>query len=152
MLNVQESQRWLKDAEACLNTAQNCLSFQDYRAVTQNAQLCIEQSAKAIVACFEEPKWTHDPGNQLELLLNQYREKIVQKYGEEMFKSLMGIRKDVSDTFHWHGWSTYGRREKNGSWKGAVEVCTENIAKDLLSKAQRSYKTAKEFLLPWLST
>ena len=43
MKNVTEASRWLRDAEACLHSAQRALDVQDYRVVVQNAQLCGEE-------------------------------------------------------------------------------------------------------------
>jgi hypothetical protein len=123
--NTLETQRWLRDAEACLSTAQTVFSLGDYRAVVQNAQLCIELSAKAVIACFAEPVWRHE-------------------IEEGLSERLHVLADDVQEAAPWHGWSVYGHLEPEG-WMPAVDICTEETARDLLGKAIQGFQTAGEF-------
>jgi HEPN domain-containing protein len=138
--NSLETQRWLKDAEACLSTAQTVFSLGDYRAAVQNAQLCIELSAKAVIACFAEPVWRHDPSKQLLKLIEEHGSEIEEGLSER----LHGLANDVQEAAPWHGWSVYGRLEPKG-WMPAVDLCTEETARDLLKKATQGFQTASEF-------
>lgn len=70
MNSTAEAARWLRDAEACLASAERALTAQDYRVAVQNAQLCVEHSTKAVIAHFAEPLWRHDPSPQLLRLLS----------------------------------------------------------------------------------
>jgi HEPN domain-containing protein len=138
--NTLETQRWLRDAEACLSTAQTVFSLGDYRATVQNAQLCIELSAKAVIACFAEPVWRHDPSRQLLKLIEEHEGEIE----EELSERLDVLADDVQETAPWHGWSVYGRLEPEG-WMPAVDLCTEEAARDMLEKATQAFQTASEF-------
>ena len=81
MRSITEANRWLRDAEACLASAQWALDAQDYRVAVQNAQLCVEYSAKAVIAQLAEPLWRHDPSPQLRRLLETHEEVIIQRCG-----------------------------------------------------------------------
>ena len=146
MKNTTEASRWLRDAEACLRSAQRALDIQDYRVVVQNAQLCIELSAKAVIARFAEPLWRHDPSPQLRHLLDAYGEVISKRCSREMLASLRQLAEDAQEAAPWHGWSTYGRELEDKGWVAAVDLSTETIASDLLRRAQRSLQTAQSWV------
>jgi HEPN domain-containing protein len=142
--NIIEAQRWLKDAKACLNTARSVFPLGDYRATIQNAQLCIELSAKAIIAYFAEPVWRHDPSEQLLKLLEEHKGEI----GEGLAANLHTLAQDAREAAPWHGWSVYGRMEPGG-WVPAVDLCTEEKARNLLERAEAAFQTASSFY-SWL--
>jgi HEPN domain-containing protein len=143
--NVTEAGRWLRDAEACLRSAEQARDIQDYRVAVQNAQLCVELSAKAVIAQFAEPLWRHDPSPQLRRLLDVHGEMIVRRCGEGMLASLRQLAEDAQEAAPWHGWSTYGREIEDEGWVAAVDLSTEAVASDLLQRAQRSVLTARSF-------
>ncbi len=143
MRNTTETGRWLRDAEACFRSAQRALDIQDYRVAVQNAQLCIELSAKAVIAQFAEPLWRHDPSPQLRHLLDTHGEIIVKRCSKEMLASLRQLAEDTQEVAPWHGWSTYGRELEDKGWIAAVDLATEAVASDLLQRAQRSLLTAQ---------
>lgn len=60
MNNIEEAKRWFKDADAYYKDALRNFKEKAWRDCVHDAQLCIEQSAKTIIAFFEEPEWTHD--------------------------------------------------------------------------------------------
>jgi HEPN domain-containing protein len=138
--NITEAKRWLKDAKACLNTARSVFPLGDYRATIQNAQLCIKLSAKAIIACFAEPVWRHDPSEQLLKLLEEHEGEI----REGSAAKLRTLAQDVQGAAPWHGWSVYGRMEPGG-WVPAVDLCTEEKARNLLERAEAAFQTANGF-------
>ena len=144
MRNLSEVKTRLKDAQASLSTAQRSFPVEDHRAVIQNAQLCIELSAKAVIAYYEEPAWTHDPSEELLKILEERGEEIAEMLGNEV-ESLYTLAEDAGVAAPWHARSTYGARSKDGVWLPAVDVCTKEMAEDLLERASRSYKTAVRF-------
>jgi HEPN domain-containing protein len=144
--NVTEASRWLRDAEACLRSAQRALDVQDYRVAVQNAQLGIELSAKAVIAQFAEPLWRHDPSPQLRRLLDAQGEAMVRRWGEQVLASLRQLAEDAQEAAPWHGWSTYGRELDDRGWVAAVDLSTEAIASDLLQRAERSLQTAQSWV------
>jgi len=50
MNNLVEMSRWLKDARASLKAAERNFKAKDFRVTTQQAQLSIELSAKAMIS------------------------------------------------------------------------------------------------------
>lgn len=144
MRNFTEVLRWLKDAEACLMSAKRCFDLEDWRTVVQNAQLCVELSAKAIISFFNEPLWSHDPSKQLVKIIREYQEEICDKFSKDMLSGLHKVVQYARNAAPWHGWSTYGKEEEDG-WIPAVELCTKEIAEEILSEAEDSFEIAKEW-------
>lgn len=145
MNNVDEASRWLKDARACLRTSQDVIGRKDWRAAIQNAQLCIELSAKAVIAYFAEPEWTHNVRRQLIGILDDQKEEMLEGLELEIIQRLYRLAEEVGETAPWHGRSTYGE-ERDGVWTPAVELCKRGKAKELLSVAERSLESASKFL------
>ncbi|RLF21257.1 MAG: DNA-binding protein, partial [Thermoprotei archaeon] len=48
-------------AEGFLTEAERSLSMRDWRGVVSYSQLAVENAAKAIIALFRAPSWSHDP-------------------------------------------------------------------------------------------
>jgi HEPN domain-containing protein len=154
MNNGSEMERWLKDAHASLASAEKAFQAGDYRVATQNAQLCTELSAKAIIALFAEPAWRHDPGKQLQSLLEKHKPQITQQLDDQTRQNLARLAQDADEVAPWHGWSTfrlrsrqaYGRGEEDDVWIAAVDLCTQSVADDLLARARRSVETVAAFI------
>lgn len=142
MKNNQEARRWLQDAIDFLKSAEHDLAGGFWRSATQNAQLCIEHSAKAIISLFEEPEWTHDPSRQLLRILAEGR------MGEKTRDKLKILSEDARIASPWHGISTYGKIS-GGIRLPASEICTREIAEEMLSRAKTSLGIAEEFIEAW---
>lgn len=149
MTTVNEVRRWFKDAKSCLEGAKDSLLSGKARFAIHNAQLCIEQSTKAVIACFSEPMWEHDPKDQLEELLEEYEDEIVEMVGEEFLGKVKDLGKDSAEVAEWHGLSTYGKRIDEETWLAAVDVCTPEVAEEMVEKAERNFETASKFLRAW---
>lgn len=145
MTNETEARRWLKDAEAHFRRAERLYKEKDFQGVVGNAQIGLELSVKAIIACFDEPIWRHDPGEQLLEIVKERENELGNRFGKEILKVIEEITNDVDEAAPWHGWSVYGRKEPEG-WVGAVDLCKEEIANDLLKKAERGFTTAQRFI------
>lgn len=148
MRSTTEAERWLRDAEASLASAERACQAKDYRVAVQNAQLCVEQSAKAVIAHMAEPLWRHDPSPQLYRLVKTNEAAIIGRCGEEMPAALLQLADDAEQAAPWHGWSTYGREGGQG-WLPAVDLCTQADAEDLLERARRAYPLARRFTDQW---
>jgi|GEM_PF-661901 hypothetical protein len=154
MTNTAEFERWLKDARASLASAEKAFQAGDFRVATQNAQLCAELSAKAVVAFFAEPAWRHDPGKQLQQILKKDKDRATPQLDAQTHQNLARLALDADETAPWHGWSTfrlrsrqaYGRGEEEDVWIAAVDLCTRSVADDLLVRARRSLETANAFV------
>lgn len=70
----------------------------------------------------------------------------LKMYSEKMIKKLQQLVSDSKKASPWHGKSIYGERDEEGKYIPAIEICTEDIASELLKMARRSLKTAQEFL------
>lgn len=102
-------------------------------------------SVKAIIACFDEPVWRHDPGEQLLEIAREREDELGNRFGKEILRIVEEIASDVDESAPWHGWSVYGRKDVGG-WVGAVDLCKEEIANDLLKKAEKGFTTAQKFI------
>jgi HEPN domain-containing protein len=61
---IRLAKRYLRDAEEAFLRG-------DYRNIVASSQLAAENAAKAIIAVYRIPSWSHDPSNELrELLTN----------------------------------------------------------------------------------
>jgi len=144
MKNFSEIEIRLKDAEYFLRCAEDNLPLKHYTVAIHNAQLCIELSAKAVIAFYEEPSWAHDPSGQLLRILEEHKDKLAEAFGEAV-RDFHVLAEDAKAASPWHVWSTYGRTMEDGTWIAAVDACSKEAAEGLLERARRSYETATKF-------
>lgn len=147
MKNYSESERWMKDAKDCFQHMRDCFQSKYWRGIIQNAQLAIELSIKALIALFEEPDWTHNPGEQLIRLTSDRKDEIKERFGQHMVDALTKAAGDAKIAGPWHGWSVYGKAKENSTgWMPAVDLCTADVAEDLMRRAERTIATIERFL------
>lgn len=144
MNNRNEIQRWRRDAQDYLREAERAFSERSFRSATQNAQLCIETSCKAVISYFSEPEWTHSPGKQLSKILEGKKEDLEKILPVTLLGDLNLLYEDADYAGPWHGLSTYGE-VRGGVHYGAVDICNEEDAQDLLKRAQKAYNTLEMF-------
>lgn len=144
MNNKVDSQNWAKDARNFFKRAQICFNILDWHGTVQNAQLCIEHSAKAIIAYFAEPEWTHNPAEQLLKIVSENLEELKKKGADIL--SLKKLAQYVKDVAPWHGLASYGEETDEGHVP-ASELCTEKIARELFLKAEESLQILENFLI-----
>jgi len=94
-----------------------------------------------VTAYIEEPSWTHDPSEHLLRISEEHGGKLAEVLELE---SLRLLAEDAKTASPWHVWSTYGRVE-DGARIASVDLCTREVAEDLLKRARRSYETAVKF-------
>ncbi|MGB9775573.1 MAG: HEPN domain-containing protein [Anaerolineae bacterium] len=131
----EEAFRLLKEAREDLERATRYAGFQDWVTVVLYAQLATEKAAKAVIACFESPEWTHDPSSQMRRLVER---GVVPE-------AFLGMASDVRKAAPWHGRSTYGGL-LGGRWQSPSGICTEEVAWMLLEGARRSVQQAEAFV------
>jgi len=151
MENRFDARGWLREAKEALETARRLWEWQRWVALCQAAQLCIEYSARAVIACFAEPQWTHDPSEQLLPLLQVQVNEIRTRWGEEMLQRLYTLSADSHEAASWHGRSTYGGRDAEGRWRFPTDLCTQEVGERLLDAGERSFPTAQQFVTDWLA-
>lgn len=146
MENYSESVRWMRDGSDCFFRAQRCFKEKDWRGAIQNGQLAIELSVKAMIALFEEPEWTHSPDEQFKTIIESKQKELEGKFGSQFIGLLLRVVEDVAIAAPWHGWSVSGREKEDGTdWISAVDLCTKEVAEDLIQRAERTFSTAEKF-------
>ena len=152
MLNSSETEDRIKSAEDALSDAKKAFNNKMIIPTIQLSQVCIEQSAKAVIACFAIPEWEHDPSKQLLSLLELHKTTIIEKCGEELFNRLNQLSEDSHNAAPWHEYSVYGKYDKaTKRWIIPRYICTEEIATSIFPLSERSYNTAKKFIDTWFS-
>ena len=73
---VELASRYLKEAE---EAAQR----RDHRSAVASSQLCAENAAKAVIALYRIPSWSHDPSHELLSILSNIPSH-VRKLTEEV--------------------------------------------------------------------
>jgi len=68
-----------KLANKYLNEAEESFKGGDYRRTVESAQLTTENSAKAIIALYHVPSWSHDPSTELLELLGKLPKELKAK-------------------------------------------------------------------------
>lgn len=132
MENYSESELWMKDARDCFVCAWTCFNEKDWRGTVQNAQLAIELSTKAMNALFEEPDWTHSPDKQLKEIIEERKDEVLSEFSF-LIDTLIHIAEGVKFAAPCHGGSVYGREREDGTgWIPAVDLCTREVAEDLV--------------------
>lgn len=134
---------WQKDAQYRLRLAlgfheeakQN-LRYEQYRSCVGNSQLCIENSAKAIIVCFIPLGRTHSPFQGLRRLLQ------AQRITDQVRKDIEEILPVVEEHgFEEHILSDYG---DEGSYKTPWEIFDKKAAEDAHGAATTVLMKAKE--------
>jgi HEPN domain-containing protein len=135
--------RWLRDAEQCLAEARGGLASGHPRSACVMGQLAVELAAKAAIAAFAEPQWTHDPAGQLRAVLcGRADAELESQFGPDCRGALEQLAADAHEAAVWHGWATYGRRLADRTWVAAADVCTPEAAGELVERAERCVAAA----------
>jgi len=135
MNTEQEALGLLREAGEELRRAVRDCGVKDWVSVTRFAQLAIEKSAKAVIACFEAFKWAHDPSEQLRSLVKD----------GSLSEDFLEMASYAEDAAPWHGLSSYGRRE-GSEWRSPSAFCTEEAAVRLLNWAKLCVERAQTFI------
>jgi len=128
---VGEARYRYRLAASHLARAERLLALGDWAGAAHFAQLSAENFAKAVVALYEVPTWSHDPSNQLLRLSS----RVPQSLAEEV-RELALIARDVAPE---HGRSAYG---EPGEGLTPDNVYTEAHARGLAAKARRAGEIA----------
>jgi len=66
----------LKLANRYLEEAEEAYKRRDFRMTVASSQLCVENAAKAVIAVYRVPSWSHDPSSELREVAQQLPEDI----------------------------------------------------------------------------
>jgi len=131
----EEAERLLREAKEDRDRAIRYTGLKDWVTVILYSQLAVDKSAKALISCFEAFEWTHDPSGQLK--------KLVEK--GLLHHDFLEVASYTREAAPWHGRSTYGGLG-SGLWRSPSELCTEDVAVELLDKARKSVNKAAGFI------
>jgi len=125
----------LRLAELYLKDAEDAYEHKDYRRAVASSQLSVENAAKAVIAFFRIPSWSHDPSYELRELLDSIPERV---------KRLAVELADMAETLApEHGRATYGEPSRGLTpW----DIYSEEDARTALEYAKRSLENAKRVL------
>ena len=125
----------LRLAELYLGDAENAYKDGDYRRVVASSQLSAENAAKAIIAFFRIPSWSHDPSHELRELLGNISENVRQLAVE-----LADIVETLAPE---HGRATYGEPSRGLTpW----DIYSREDAERALDYARRALRYARRVL------
>jgi len=135
-LNPQsEVQYRVKLATRYLKEAEEAIKRKDYRNTVASSQLCAENAAKAIIALYRIPSWSHDPSHELLEITPNLKPKL-RKLAEELAEIARKLAPE-------HGRTTYGEPAKGLTpW----DIYSEEDAVEALTMARKAWKTMKTIL------
>lgn len=146
MRSEEEARYRLSLARGRLRRAAEALRRGDYLACISEAQLCAENAAKAVIAVFRVPSWSHDPSSELREVLTRNGRNIAGRLGPELVGELEEVASAAEDLAPEHGRATYGNSERRiPPW----EIFTEGDAAAALDRVRRACKVAERFVEGW---
>lgn len=117
-----------------MERAERLLPLRDWAGVVQSSQLAVENFAKAVIAAFETPTWSHDPSGQLESL----RARAAEISGE--LEELAKLARELAPE---HGRCAYGEPDKGLT---PADIFAEAHAASALRKARRAKELTERAL------
>jgi len=119
---------YLRDANEAFNRG-------DWRDTVANAQLSAENAAKAVIAVYRVPSWSHDPSGELQELVDRMPRELA-----DLVIELANIAKRLAPE---HGRSTYGEPSMGLTpW----DIYTQGDAENALGMAKRAVEIMKAIL------
>jgi HEPN domain-containing protein len=119
---------YLRDANEAFNRG-------DWRGTVANAQLSAENAAKAVIAVYRVPSWSHDPSGELKELVDRMPRELA-----DLVIELANIAKRLAPE---HGRSTYGEPSMGLTpW----DIYTQGDAENALGMAKRAVEIMKAIL------
>jgi len=136
-MTPQEEARYrLTLAKGYLAEAEEDFSMKRWRSCAAGSQLAIENSAKAIIACFVPVALTHDPAPQLARLLEA--ETVPEEVATKA-KEIIPIAAKFGGKEH--GLLSYGDTKR---FRDPWSLVSEEKAKEAIEGARRCVKVAEE--------
>jgi HEPN domain-containing protein len=119
----------------CLREADEAFSRGDWRGTVANAKLSAENAAKAVIAAYRVPSWSHDPSDELRELIDRMPGDLV-----DLIIELANIAKTLAPE---HGRSTYGEPSRGLTpW----DIYNKGDAEKALGMANRAVDIMKTIL------
>ena len=139
MNNDSDFRGWLATAHVHLSRAELNAQHKDnpisYPAIVHYAQLALECAAKVIISYYHEPRWTHDPSEELLTVIRTQGKKLEKRLSKTTMRELRQLALDARTYAKWHIWATYGSHEVGGAYHSPDELCTLDVVADLMPLA-----------------
>lgn len=118
-----------------LERAGRLFPLRDWVGTVSASQLAVENFAKAVIAVFEVPTWSHDPSNQLNSLILKLPRDVVDEV-----KELVSLVREMAPE---HGRSSYGEPSV-----GLVpsDIYREDHASNAFEKGKKARKITETVL------
>ncbi len=135
MTSREEAEYRLNLARGYLAEAEEDVGLKRWRSCADNAQLAIENAAKAIIACFEPVSHTHDPGPYLQTIV------ALEEVPEDLAGQIEGIISVVTSFgSQEHILFSYGDEE---AFRDPWSIVTEGKAVEVIDGARRCFTVAQ---------
>lgn len=132
---INEVKYRLKLAKQYFRDAREAYSRRDYRGTVMSSQLSAENAAKAVIAVFRIPSWSHDPSLELLELIDQLPETVRKNAVD-----LANIAKTLAPE---HGRATYGEPLRGLTpW----DIYGEEDARKALKMAEKAFRITQNIL------
>jgi len=129
----------LRLAKEYLEEALKALNGGALVATAYEAQLSIENSAKAVIGFFKPPTWIHNPAPELRQIIEQHKEQL--KKVESLVEKLNMLATIADEAAPRHALTSYGDIMRMMTPR---EVYKPEEVEELVKKAQRALKIAEE--------
>ena len=125
----------MKLAQLYLGDAEDSHKREDTRGTVASSQLAVENAAKAVIAVYRIPSWSHDPSHELRDIIGQIPQNL-----RPLAEELADIAELLAPE---HGRATYGEPIKGLTpW----EIYRREDAETALRHARRAVELAKLIL------
>ncbi|MEM1538289.1 MAG: HEPN domain-containing protein [Candidatus Nezhaarchaeales archaeon] len=115
-----------------LERAKKLFLAKDWVGTILSSKLAVENFAKAVIAVFDVPTWSHDPSNQLNALIDRLPVNLIG--------SLQELAATAKEMVSEHGRASYGEPAEGLT---PMDIYKEVHAVDALKKAEKA-KTISE--------
>ena len=139
----------MREVPRALDAARETLALGHFVVAIQQAQICVEYCARAVIHSYGEPAWGHSDAEDLEKALLHHGSDLRRRFGRETLRALQQFAADDREMAPWHSRTVYGMRYQDGTFHPPSEMCTQAIAERALLLAERSLTAAQGFLDAW---
>ena len=149
-LNSKEEALYRLDlAKGYLERAEKAFAMRDFADTVAEAQLSVENAAKAVISCFQIPTWSHDHSEELLDVAKNNQLKIADLLGSGFIRRLELLAERVHVIAPEHGRASYGDVERRiPPWS----LYPEDDAQKALKYAREAWAVAKDFVGAWYAT
>lgn len=125
----------VKLAVMYMREAEEAFKRRNYRGTVASSQLCVENAAKAVIALYRIPSWSHDPSHEL-LEVVQHLKLELRGLAEELAEIVRRLAPE-------HGRATYGEPARGLTpW----DIYGEEDALEALLMARRAWELMETLL------